>query len=151
MTKSELKEWIENNESIFLPKLVFSELLSKIDQLSEPEPDTIPFTWPIPDGYKVIRLLQKGFEGGDISQFHYFGENLNDYIAAGIYKGELCRFERDELVLLPVEPEMVTVWLNYYGDKGFTHHATEELADMAAAYNRIGPAIRVQFEKPKNS
>jgi len=151
MTKQELKEWM-----VSMPYFTKQQILEKIDQLSEPEPDTIPFEWPLPDGYEVVTR-----DGRKVTQLVKF-DCTKKALIGGVLDGDLFTWYENgsynnsgesivDLSLRKIAPEMVTVWLNYYGDGGGHAHPTEEQADKSATQGRIGPAIRVQFEKPKNS
>jgi len=141
MTKQQLKEWVAEN---CLTSKLIDDLFSKIDQLSEPEPDNIPFQFPVPSGYEVVNKLGEVFkpfcEPEDCSVPGRFGE-----------KGWTI-IHIENLFLRKFAPELVTVWLNYYDDNcgcNGSWYSDKCDADNFALSNRIGPAIRVQFEKPK--
>jgi len=157
MTKQQLKEWVNELSNLSVSPHAKMEIISKIDQLSEPEPEKIPFQFPVPDGYeaytregrKVTQLVK--FEGIDSL------ENIRGVINQGLYSWYSDgRYRKGQdhyldLLLRKISPEMVTVWLNYYGDNLGGVYYTEDAADALCKPNRIGPAIRLQFEKPKNS
>jgi len=91
------------------------------NQLDEPTPETLPFTWPIPDGYEVVTR-----DGRKVTQLVKFEEveDVEHYLMGVVDKTvkSFCEDGRyladgthkNDLSLRPIAPEMVTVWVNYY-------------------------------------
>lgn len=152
MTKSELKQWAEESKVIAGTNFR-NELLSKIDQLDEPEPETIPFTWPIPAGYepvtrdgrKVEQLVR--FEGisKDVEVFRGVVDNgILSWYANGGYLFE--EEDKADLFLRKTAPEMVEAW--YYIKAG--QRGVSLSSFVADEYRSHGYKVdKITFPKPK--
>jgi len=155
MTKAELKEWV--NQTKHGDNIPAHLLLSKIDQLDlTPEPEIIPFQWPYDekqyevvtrDGRKVMQLVK--FEASDTYILHgVIDKCINGWREDGnINKGNFDHHL--DLFLRKLQPEMVEAWVNYYPENLYYVYTSIKQADELAAEDRIGPAIRVTFPKPK--
>jgi len=156
MNKQQLIEWVENNSKSLMSVGLFTQLHRIVSQLSEPEPETIPFEWPVPEGYEVFTR-----DGRKVTQLVKF-DCTKKALIGGVLDGDLFTWYENgvynnsgesiiHIFLRKIAPEMVTVWLNYYGPSFTSVYDSEEDANRNLTFGRIGPAIRVQFEKPKNS
>lgn len=161
MTKEQLKQWVEKQRSSgVLKSAIIDDLLSKIDQLDSPEPETIPFTWLIPPGYEPV--TRDGRKVGQLVRFEvefihpivgviagndrpsFWGEDGHN-----VHVDKVPMPNDESLFLRKTAPEMVEAWVNCYPGDIISLHEAQEQADRCAAYTRIGPAIKVAFPKPK--
>lgn len=113
------------------------------------EPELLPFKWPVPDGYEVVFMNEPTDVPDPLTNVQ---EPYDNQTAAK------CRYGWDiyftgNLFLRPVPPEIIEAWVNYYPDGVMGIHQNEKAADMFANQmpekDRVGPAICVQFPKPK--
>jgi len=154
-----IERWVYENIDLSYKRDQLNDLIQAlIEQIHTPkDPETIPFTWPVPHGYEVY--TRDGRKVTQLVKFDVKGQELcgvfdDDVVARWSINGSYYSDNRDHnlnLSLRKIAPEMVTVWLNYYPDGLVNTHESQERADIYGGNQRIGPAIRVQFEKPKNS
>lgn len=122
-----------------------------------------PFQWPVPEGMKVV--TRDGETPDELKKFETSKEpnslfGVIDGVVESWYDNgkydltdQICSLD---LFLVEAEPELVTMWVNYYDagngvDYAFIHN-TEDRADQLnnqSGQYRIGPAIKIQFPKPK--
>lgn len=158
MTKSELKQWFREycNGKINL-KTVFE----KVDQLDEPEPETIPFTWPIPPGYEPVTR-----DGRKVEQLVRFEVEFIHPIVGVIAGNDSPLFwgedghnvhvdkdpisNNESLFLRKIAPEMVTLYINCYITGRFGACESQQEALDAARYVGCNyAAVPITFPKPK--
>lgn len=154
MTKSELKQWVEKRYN----HIEITELLSKIDQLDSPEPETIAFTWPIPEGYEPVTRDGRKVEqlvrfDGIMEHADPFRGVVNKVVFSwhvdGIYL-PLNEQHKFDLFLRKIAPEMVNLYVNGYMTGRFGAYESQQEALDAARYVGCNyAAVPVTFPKPK--